>query len=835
MAISLDLNKWAILGLVASDLSYRPKPDGLPLMSYKDSSAGNEFGFPGSLLNGLSRSDPSNQSSFTDSERQVISFQNWHVDKVIEETNGFGVIFLKSTFADTKTGLFDYIAAFRGTEGADPKDLFADLGLAEAVWRSERDSVFDYLNSVSGRIHFTGQSLGGGLAQYALYDYVRRKSLLDPSFNAKADVTLVTYNAFGGVRGLEELNGKGTYDPNLVKDVPTAHFAVTNDLVHRLGAGSPSDLADVGGSWHVNGKDHTFVLDFKQTLPGRLARGENGQQLLLDPVDAHRIESGFYAGFANYPNSIWDFTRANGPQPFGYLDIDSTRSLGAAWSRIFDKGFQTDGSAKARFILGLTAIGIAGDVRNISRMANAVIDSFAASYDWSASTVLALKIGAPVIARAAGGVALGGALREFARGVAAELIHVPDKPFLNRALQQMPVAGDQVIPRDFVATGVSDQDVAAILEMATVALASRLDPADLGDLISDPKLRAQATFLASLNFNDDDLSSKLASGSDWRRETFAYLDQTAAENGASAQTVAALEPALLGLLDDGARRVGDPTYVAALHEQLVDIFKDLGQRIGNTNQDLTKKYAANDAWVAATITDVPVQDQIITALQTAAKDPSNSAVADLIHDELATVEEAFERVAIVDAASNPFTATGYDPDSVDTANLSENGGRFFNVFLRYNAGEGGQRVRVALQSDDTDLNAIEVLVGGERVALQGGEFEVTVNEGQRSSGFLVRTIDDIDSDSHIDMSATLLDDDGVATHNEHDELVLSLDAVDEPQDFNLTQFSYKYTGDQQLLNPPEEDQFHNPKQTGIPNPNFADHIVDSPFNDELSG
>src|SRR6185312_13384854 len=104
-----------------------------------------------------------------------------------------------------------------------------------------RDLVFGFLDGLTnpdgsaftGKIHFTGQSLGGALAQYAAYEYVLSHQGLTGF--SKANVTLTTFNGFGGVLGLEQ--NTGGYQSSVLADIGSnAHFYTEGDIVSRLGS-----------------------------------------------------------------------------------------------------------------------------------------------------------------------------------------------------------------------------------------------------------------------------------------------------------------------------------------------------------------------------------------------------------------------------------------------------------------------------------------------------------------------------------------------------------------------------------------------------------------------
>jgi hypothetical protein len=102
-------------------------------------------------------------------------------------------------------------------------------------WIANKPQIFEYLNSLSPdtKITFTGQSLGGALAQYAAYEWIQSKIAADPNFD-KSRISLVTFNALGGYLGLT--SNLGPYQASVLSGLgQAAHYVITGDLVSRLG------------------------------------------------------------------------------------------------------------------------------------------------------------------------------------------------------------------------------------------------------------------------------------------------------------------------------------------------------------------------------------------------------------------------------------------------------------------------------------------------------------------------------------------------------------------------------------------------------------------------
>jgi hypothetical protein len=164
---------------------------------------------------------------------------------------------------------------------------------------------------LSGTIHFTGQSLGGGLAQYAAYEYSRA---LASAFDANR-ITLTTFNSFAAGAGLLRTHAADGYNDKQLAGVSTAHYSIANDIVHALGA------AFIGRNvlGHLNARDGnaTNLYSFDDFRAFVNNQPKIGEQNFLGLVDGHRIETGFYAGMDRYHQSFLD---ANVLGELSYVD-----------------------------------------------------------------------------------------------------------------------------------------------------------------------------------------------------------------------------------------------------------------------------------------------------------------------------------------------------------------------------------------------------------------------------------------------------------------------------------------------------------------------------------
>jgi hypothetical protein len=793
-----QLNGLSIIGLVASDFSYKP-PDSIreipnpfadTLRSFPDSTPGNERSFPVDLARGLPNGidDFTHRNVFpgdpTAGTFTTIEFDNWVVQKKFDVPgSGFGAVVFRSLKLSID-GKFDYIVAFRGTQGLNSIDWYSNLDLAQKTWEADGRQVINYLRGISGAdglpgldqtrvgdINFTGQSLGGGLAQYGAYDYARQQG---GAFNA-SNITLITFNAFGGVRGLQLLNG-GMYDPNLLESVDTRHFVIDNDIVHRLGAGDKSQLEAVGGSWHVNGKNNTYQFDFLQRHEnGQVVLASDGRRLKLSFVDAHRIESGFYGGFAN---SASGFLRPDRKISINYIDAETSRSYAAWISRVASNGYATHGSAAMRLFLGLTAASASDNNKQVTGLLKTLLETHYASSDVSIGKQnvlndLAEKFAFAVRAQAKRGgipaaVGLSAAILIHELGINSEGVTVWGR--LNEFLP----SGRGIQRKDAIfSEAVGDSDVALASLLGSAVAASQLDTADIELLFPKPAERQVINALAQVGFDSDTLLSKLTSGTTWLQDTLEFLQMQTKESTSAAQTLIDVDAGLLTFLDTKAREIGEGQ--AGFHDSVVarsTQFMENGfaKALANANSDFTKKHAdASNVPFGNTVVDFQSYAFYQKALEGAVRRPELSNIRSLLQDALEIVEGAGERFALKkQTGTNQFDTSGFDPDGIVSVSAKEGRAQLFSADLPYAAMSGGQKIHLKLVG--IGANSFDVVYGSGIVALDdSGEFDLVVAESQRSVAFSLIQRRDIDADSDLTLSATLVDSAGNPTHLTHVE------------------------------------------------------------------
>jgi hypothetical protein len=196
------------------------------------------------------------------------------------------------------------LIAFGGTDGPNAQDHTSNSqSYGFSQWtalnstpegkdpqKNENFGLLAKLEKYRGsEIIFTGQSLGGALAQYAMADYITQQYKLMKSKGIDyqpVNLHLSTYNSLGGKEAIEKniLLADRALNDDDSKAIrakfnqlgSATHYVVDNDFVSKLGGG------------HIGTNGEIVMLDWKY-----LAGSSKGKP--MDIADAHRIETAFYA------------------------------------------------------------------------------------------------------------------------------------------------------------------------------------------------------------------------------------------------------------------------------------------------------------------------------------------------------------------------------------------------------------------------------------------------------------------------------------------------------------------------------------------------------------
>jgi hypothetical protein len=766
---------------------------------------------------------------------------DWTVfDRVNDPVTGFGATIYKRINAAGKT---DFMVALQGTRGPSAQDWAGNLAFGVPKWRSDDggQALLERLTSlligtktefnpeqdrITGDIYFTGQSLGGALAEYAAYDFrVRANQLVAakriPEFSNHR-IALTTFNGLGGIAGLQELYGDAfTAHSDLLAGTITRHYWIVGDIVNRLGEGT----GDLAGHNHLNGHGHEYRLDF-------FADGTvDGLPKWLPTADAHRIESGFYAGI-NRNHSASAFLDAT-PANIVPLHVTSLARFGTAFGNLYNSNDNArDGEAVARMVATLIHSTAFGRKEEIAEIVKASMESLYRSgtigqkkYDVllrslpdmladfaRTSSAQEIQVRALLLAQMLDSIEESSTVTQDT----VDAIHKADHYFDDRSRYVANPAMDAVRA---ITLATFDQWANKQDDKLRVSLTAARKL--IADSIGDPALYVELRLLTQSHL--DELVTALVDP-DNPLEKFTYkVLYLAAANGLDTVMIAGQ---LVGFEAAWLRTLASLPGIAAatIHEYIVEVaeaMRPVAEALANAFPDFNADYSGTPV-AFAEVTAFSEQREVVASFTAGLKSLAETAVALLTGSTNAygeEIEASFRRSGeIVTAAAqeiiltrekaNPFARGATpDPDASATANLEEGRAQGFTLFLPYAAGNRGQRIRLTLAGGSAE--AFTVLSQSKTIDLGAdGRFELSVNAGERQVTFALWAMDDVDSDETLTLKAQLVDAEGTPTHSEHQELTLTLDAEDEPAPDELEPTTRTILGD---LAPVDSD----PRQAGI--------------------
>jgi|CXWL01.1.fsa_nt_gi Ca2+-binding RTX toxin-like protein len=740
MALPPGLNDLAKLMLLASDASYFDNAKGYfaptQLGALKDTNYGVEpqYSIPPGFLKELEfHSTP---------------------------TTGFGfVAYVKRGATSAET---EVIIALRGTDGLNPTDWVSNSQYwGWNQWNSPagRAQVFAFLDSLKtnpldqdtafqGTIHFTGQSLGGGLAQYAAYDYVLSHQELTGF--SKANITLTTFNGFGAALGFKQ--NAGGYNSDVLNDIGSnAHFYTEGDLVSRLGWDS------VSGFGHTGGTAYFLSVGSSRIDP------DTGEPFLLNAVDAHRIETGFYP-FLN-PGVEFEVAVA---RPIDYLPVTNVTQIAALFGRILNNQNVSPIESIPRLAAGLIAALSLGDSTETNALVQAVLTNLHSSDNMPDKWYVALR-----------SLDWG----KIAQNPAFQLLALPGYgvillgAILSDALQFQVDRHVQLFNslRDWVSPAISTPDLQVSSEDRRVQmdmLFSLIPGAAIGSKF--------APVLQPLGVDVEAFAQRVVSnGENWVSETFKYLREQA--QGTLADTsVGSFVVKLASKFAEVALSSGmaELTVQGYLDSVIVPMIRDTANGTANAVSEFVQDIPNtlfNFGRTISNLADVQLIDQAYAA---ELNDPRlSSSIRAAAEEAREIVQRAGQTVVIATGMGvNPFDTPGFVPGGASSATVEEKLGQVFRLSLPFAAGTGGQQISLQLQGPQ--VNQLSVLTeNGVQAIGANGTFELTVPEGTDQVYFTLNASDGVSSNATVTLSATLVDTTtGVATHTPQVESVVSVNA-----------------------------------------------------------
>ncbi len=377
----------SILGLVANDMSYfqygHAPATNTPLQVNPD----------GGSSSGV------NPLLYTDAPKFTIP-AGYVVAATIERPDiGAKAIILRNA-ATNKT-----IVAMAGTDGPDLQDYVSNTqSFGYSEWQSLRDGpnnepnqglfkILDEIHANSGEIVFTGQSLGGAIAQYGAYEWVKQQKAENNNY-IPSNISLVTYNGLGAEIQLKHNEGSN-YSAHMLDGMKSvAHYVVDNDIVSALGGG------------HIGANGDIVYLNWKQ-LTGTNA----GKPMSF--INAHRIETAFYTHLDQSASAFAAATTINertGNTSFHLVDTPNSVYYADLFGNFGNNGSVTTKEAPFRLAAGLIGAASRSPDQEVGGVIQMILDNLYRSGDLKseyyqvASSISWAKIGRSIAASPYGAI-----------------------------------------------------------------------------------------------------------------------------------------------------------------------------------------------------------------------------------------------------------------------------------------------------------------------------------------------------------------------------------------------------------------------------------------------
>lgn len=515
---TFDAHDLAKLCLVACDMSYKGKQavPGEPLAPYFDPiPIGPEYDL--------------SESGFT----------------VLQGFSDPGTGFKSVVFEDRNAK--ELIISFAGTDGLNPQDWWSNTNhFGHNQWRLNQVQIFDEIGArveEGYRFHFTGQSLGGALAQYAAYDFLAGLSLAQRSL-----VSLTTFNPLGGHDGLRQR--ALPFDAGRFNAIAQGrHYVVFNDLVSRLGGGF------VGGD--------AYLLDYRDL--GDI--DPVGSPYAFGIVAGHRIESGFYANLSQ----VTDYFSFAEPRSAVPLAIPDLQRLAANFGNLLRRETVTTAAAVLDLLSAALYTAVRAPNDQIRELVNAIIDHSNRAGDigdLSARFLKAVPWGAT------------------AKSVATFAALTSPLSFVSTFVGSIFLR----LLASSVGTTVSDAQRDLKAEFGTATAANVPDAPSLQEAgVQLRVLAARGDNPALGAVNGEGLAEHLADGADWESGTLDFVQQ--APNLSPTERVT-LDSSFGAAMYDAV--LATPETSTEYEEEFLEVlgthFEGTAQKIANSNTDLIQKY-----------------------------------------------------------------------------------------------------------------------------------------------------------------------------------------------------------------------------------------------------
>ena len=694
------------------------------------------------------------------------------VNSRADSTTGFKYILFQHEVTS------ELLVAFAGTDGINYQDWAANsLALGWNQWLENRNLVLGEIGrraATAPRIHFTGQSLGGALAEFAAYEFIQRTPVgTRPAQQTR--MTLTTFNGLGSEHAISaNLHAGGPIDQSFLSGISqSAAYWVRNDIVTRLGGGH--------SGVPVYRLDHRSLNIKPEWLQTR-----DQPTWDLGPVDAHRIEFGLYPHL--FSSNYFERYQALSSGQFESFEITTaeTQRMGRLASAIFNGKFSNDTEAAATIVAGMLGGAVLGSAQEITGFTREVLRAVRNGGYFSINNRAEMNLRDLILNRV-DEVQFGPVLQILAT------LNAPVYAGVYAGALLTALGARHIDPQQLSNAFQAAAGIAGVTAVDAPSILSRFFRGLLQWEVAAPSRPQSRAVLDGFGITLADIGTELT-GSDatWLHDVESRLllrgasairSQTA-DLVAQARQIEEYGAGMIAWLEGERSALSevDPTYAATLRRQVEDFAQlDLGQALVNTGDILSPVMLAHASVYGTGRVDFATYDRYHDALANAIDDPRFADIRDILEAVIARVEQGGERVAVSDGYGvNPFDAPDYTgEDAVAGMQLQEGKSKTFTINLPYEADEGGQRVVLTLAGIST--NRFELSSQDGVVSAQpDGSYAVVVQEGARQLTVAIRSVADVDMDGTLRISAQLADDQGQFTHRLHEEIAITFDAVVEP-------------------------------------------------------
>ncbi|HYC44888.1 MAG TPA: calcium-binding protein [Burkholderiales bacterium] len=642
----------------------------------------------------------------------------------------------------------DVVLAFGGTDGPNSTDWWGNLYHAGwNQWEANRERVRDYLRSfitqgqISGRIHLTGQSLGGALAQYALYDLIETFEISEAE---QAKLSLITFNSLGGLSALREK--VEAFDSSSLKHVTRAvHYVVENDLVHRLGEGH---VGGVVKAFRWRNRDAPAGTEFNR----------------LNTVDAHRIEGAFYKYLHPAKNF---FAEAVSTNP-DYLAIPNLQRVASRFGNIFQKNAAQPTEALIQLVAGMGPAAALVPAAEINEFMRVLITAYRDS-----GTIRAAK---------------------------AEILLDTDWSKLFRTLALTRPTDVVTTYSGAIVLSWFSSVFEKVSTVLTAALTKEYGPVIGPELAAQPEevwtaqvrllaeTAAGGTPMSQAAIDKEELARRMQ-GPGWLKNALSYLAEALLSSVSETVTAMSLTIGALKQSSDSVLKVLRPAGTGGSYEQhIAEIIRDVAHALARAASDYLNPSNSTISLGPRPIgyeRTKSLLDAFIHAYKGTGFDTvftSGSTAQTNARGAMAYATQAAQVLAIRPGIDrNPFdsASAAVSASVVNSGSVREGQVKTFTAFIPYEAQSGGQRISLSLQG--SAATGFKVLNLADEIAVNAdGTFTLWIKEGDRSVTFGLWAQGDVDVDQTLALSATLVDAAGAPTHKTHLELNLAVDANAEP-------------------------------------------------------